>query len=131
MIGNFAPYAAHLTRDFYHLQRSCEGYVFIPVCHSVQRGGGVCLNACWDTTPLGADPPPPPLDQAPPGADTPRPGSPQTRHPPGAGIPPGADTPPYQADGYCCGRYASYWNAFLSLFVDKLIDSKFCCRSVL
>ena len=22
-----------------------------------------------------------------------------------------ADTP--QADGYCCGRYASYWNAFL------------------
>ena len=22
-----------------------------------------------------------------------------------------ADTPP--ADGYCCGRYASYWNAFL------------------
>ena len=38
--------------------------------------------------------------------------------------PPGADTPSEQAppreqapshrgDGYCCGRYASYWNAFL------------------
>ena len=25
-----------------------------------------------------------------------------------------ADTPP--ADGYCCGRYASYWNAFLLQF---------------
>ena len=22
-------------------------------------------------------------------------------------------TPPHQVDGYCCGRYASYWNAFL------------------
>ena len=36
-----------------------------------------------------------------PRADTPR----QT--PPWAAIPP--------ADGYYCGRYASYWNAFLSL----------------
>ena len=25
------------------------------------------------------------------------------------------ETPP-KADGYCCGRYASYWNAFLLLF---------------
>ena len=25
-------------------------------------------------------------------------------------IPPGADSP---RDGHCCGRYASYWNAFL------------------
>ena len=24
-------------------------------------------------------------------------------------------TPPPPADGYCCGRYASYWNAFLCL----------------
>ena len=24
----------------------------------------------------------------------------------------GVETPP-KADGYCCGRYASYWNAFL------------------
>ena len=60
---------------------------------------------------LGADPPRtrhtpqeqtphpgsrPPLDQAPPG-----PGTPGTRHP----LP--------LADGYCCGRYVSYWNAFL------------------
>ena len=30
---------------------------FTGVCHSVDRGG-VCLSACWDTTPPpGADPP--------------------------------------------------------------------------
>ena len=56
-------------------QRSCEGYVFTPVCLST---GGVCLSACWDTTPS--------REQAP---------SPQSRHtflrsrhpPPGAGTP--------------------------------------------
>ena len=31
------------------------------------------------------------------------------------GVPaPRGETPP-KADGYCCGRYASYWNAFLFL----------------
>ena len=29
----------------------------------------------------------------------------------GSGGVPGGDPP---EDGYCCGRYASYWNAFLS-----------------
>ena len=34
------------------------------------------------------------------------------RYPPGPGThPPGPGTPP--GDGYCCGRYASYWNEFL------------------
>ena len=63
-----------LTINYYRPQRSCEGYVFTPVCPST--GGGICLSACWDTTPLGAD-------------------------------------TPLQADGYYCGRYASYWNAFI------------------
>ena len=27
-----------------------QGNISTPVCHSVHRGG-VCLNACWDTTP--------------------------------------------------------------------------------
>ena len=27
-----------------------------------------------------------------------------------------------QEDGYCCGRYASYWNAFLYLFWFQLAD---------
>ena len=45
---------------YYRLQRSCEGYVFTPVCHSVH--GEVYLSACWDIIP--------------------RPGTPQSRHPP-------------------------------------------------
>ena len=68
--------------------------MFLHLSVIVHRGG-VCLSACWDT---------------PPWADT---------HP-------RADTPPAQCmlvytvpsacwdrHGYCCGRYASYWNAFL------------------
>ena len=31
--------------------------------------------------------------------------------------PPWADPPPHPADGHCCRRYASYWNAFLFFFV--------------
>ena len=45
-----------------------QGNIFTPVCYSVHRG--VCLSACWDTTPprtrhppradpLGTEPPPP------------------------------------------------------------------------
>ena len=39
-------------------------------------------------------------------------------HPPGAGTPPEQATSPQEqapppTDGYCCRRYASYWNAFL------------------
>ena len=40
-----------LMNGHYRLQRSCEGYVFTPVCHSVHRG--VYLSACWDTIPPG------------------------------------------------------------------------------
>ena len=49
---------------------------------------------------------------------------------PGPGVPaprgclvPGGclvETPP-RRDGYCCGRYASYWNAFLFLFLISLL----------
>ena len=67
-------------------------------------------------TPLGTryTPPPPgtrytplpPGPGTPPGRYTP---SPRTRYPlPGPGTP-----PPGDRDGYCCGRYASCWNAFL------------------
>ena len=38
----------------YRPQRSCEGYVFTGVCLST---GGVCLSACWDTTPRNRPPP--------------------------------------------------------------------------
>ena len=46
---------------FYGPQRSCEGYVFTPVCHSVHRGGG--LPQCM-------------LGYPPPGPHTPGPGTP-------------------------------------------------------
>ena len=77
----FTPLLASTTvgtlefRYIYRPQRSCEGYVFTPVCHSVHRG--VCLSACWDTTPH--------QDQAPPG-----PGTPPGADPPGPGTPPGS-----------------------------------------
>ena len=67
----------------------------------------------WTTPPLDQVPP----DQTPPDQAPPRPGT-----PPGPGASPGPDTPhqtsPQKqthppADGYCCGRYASYWNAYL------------------
>ena len=51
-------------------------FLHLSVIHSVHRGEGVCLSACWDT-PLGADTSPPP-----------------ERTPPRADNPPGADTPP-------------------------------------
>ena len=56
-----------------------QGYVFTRICDSVPRG--VCLSACWDKPPPGADPPPQeqaPLGPDPPGADNlPRDQSPQ------------------------------------------------------
>ena len=84
----------------YRLQRSCEDYVFTGVCLST--GGGVCLSACWDTTPQEQIPqsrtPPEqtPPAQTPSRADTPQ--DPPSRHPPAADTPPpGADTPsPFQ-----------------------------------
>ena len=33
---------------------------------------------------------------------------------------PGGEPP---RDGYCCGRYASYWNAFLLVNIDLLIQA--------
>ena len=98
---------------------------------SVHRGAGGwgCLPQCM----LGCPPSPIPgadtqWEQTPPGADTSQSRHPQSRHPPQADPPgsrhppreqtpprsrhpPGADTPPRY--GHCCGRYASYWNAFL------------------
>ena len=68
---------------FYHPQRSCEGYVFTGMCLST--GGGLLRGGCLVLE--------------------------------GAGIPACTEadpTPPLRGrDGYCYGRYASYWNAFL------------------
>ena len=93
--------------------------MFLHLSVILSTGGSASVHA-------GISPPPPPSGtRHPPGADTP----PQSRHPPEQ-TPPRADTPqsrhpfweqapPWDqaphppADGYCCGRYASYWNAFL------------------
>ena len=59
---------------------------FMSVIHSVH--GGICLSACWDTTPQEQTPP---RSRRPPGADTPL-----EQTPPRAETPPGTDTPPEQ-----------------------------------
>ena len=111
--------------NYYRPQRSCgQGNIFTPVCHSFCSQSGVCLSACWDTTPH-------PPEQTPPEQTPPR-----SRHPPGADIPPGADppeqtlpgaetppeqtppeqTPPPRKQNPAYGlRAVSYWNAFLFL----------------
>ena len=73
---------------YYRPQRSCEGYVFTSVCLST--GGG----STWPGTPPGTRYTP--WNQV---------------HPPDHVHPPDQVPPPRY--GYCCGRYASYWNAFL------------------
>ena len=74
------------------LRRLCF-YTCLSFC---SQGGGVCLSACWDATPLSRHPP---WEQTPPT---------RSRHPSGS-----RHRPPRPADGFCCGRYASHWNAFL------------------
>ena len=114
----------------YRPQRSCgQGYVFTPVCDSVHRGGlragrtplGRETSPGADTHPLGREtppqqtPPPPGPEPAPPAGRTPSPGQgepPQSR-------PPRSRTPPkaHSIIRSTSGRYASYWNAFLFIFL--------------
>ena len=75
-----APHRLMLLPSATKLRRLC-----FYRCVSVHTGG-VCLSACWDTTPPGADTP---GSRHPPGADTP-----QSRHPPTRSRHPRADTPP-------------------------------------
>ena len=107
----------------YRPQRSWAKVIFSQVSVCPQGRRGVCLSACWDIPPLGADPPPPhPQNRPSPGADTPLPEqSPQEETPPPEQTPsppPGADTTTTPREADCSirstsGRYASYWNAFL------------------
>ena len=102
----------------------CEGYVFTGVCLST-GGRGMENPPGWRTPPDGE----PPLDGEPPGWRTPQPPpdgeppgwrTPPDGEPPLDGEPPGWRTPGWRTppDGEppprsMCGRYASYWNAFL------------------
>ena len=109
--------------------------------------GGFCLSAWWDTPPPEQTSPGsrPPRCRHPPRADTPGADTPPEQTSPLGADPPGADTPPDQTlpeqtllqsrhppgsrpprsrhplprDGHCCGRYASYWNAFLLHIISR------------
>ena len=77
-------------------------FLHLSVSHSVHRAGA-CPSACWDT---------------PPWVDTPWAGTPWAGTPLGRRPALGRHS---LADGYCCKRYAPYWNAllysnFVSLF---------------
>ena len=117
---------------FYRPQQSCECYVFTCVCLSTRGGGHLpqCMLGYhhpqeqtpppWsrpprEQNPLEQTPPSPGADnpsweKTPPGADTP----PRSRHhPPCEQTTPWDQSNPPRRDGHFCGRYASYWNAFL------------------
>ena len=88
--------------------------MFLLVSVILLTWGGVCLSACWDTTPTSRPPP----EQTPPGSIPPRSRHPPLEQtPPWSRHPPGADAPfPWQADSgirSMSGRYVFYWNAFL------------------
>ena len=97
----------------YRPQRSCgQGYVFTRVCDSVNRGG-----VSGQAPRAGRTPPTPGTRQTPLAGRTP----PGPGRPPRQGEPPGTrQTPPREENcsiRSMSGRYASYWNAFLFLFV--------------
>ena len=83
------PYICNFLH-YYRPQRSC-GKVMFSVKNSVHRGLSA-RHPQANTPPRGKHLP--------------------GRHPHPPGQTPQADTPP-PADGYCSGRSASYWNAFL------------------
>ena len=90
----------------YRPQRSCGKVMFSQASVIMFTGGGCMPSMHWGRHPPGRHP----LGrhspgQTPPWADT----------SPGQTSPPGKHPPP---DGYCSGRYASYWNAFL-YFIEK------------
>ena len=105
----------------YRPQQSCEVYVFTSVCLSTGEEYLTRYPPGTRYTPDQVQPPGPgtlPLDQVhPPGT---RYTPPDQVHPLGPGTPPRPGTPPWDQVnpppspryGYCCGRYASYWNAF-------------------
>ena len=121
-------------------------FLHLSVSHSVYRGGVPGQAPPGPGTPPRTRYPPwdqvhpPPWDQVHPGPGTP----PGTRYtPPGTRCPPrqvpprqvhplGPGTPrqvhplPTPAHGYCCGRYASYWNAFLLLDIFAIIQADSC-----
>ena len=111
------PYYSFLFEAIITVRNEVAKVMFIQACVCPQGRG--CLPQCM----LGY----PPLEQTSPwGADTPS-GSrhpreqtpleqtapPEQTRPPSQLDPPPRSRHPPPRDGHCCGRYASYWNAFL------------------
>ena len=102
---------------FYRQQTKFANVMFLHLSVILFRGG-LRYHPPRTRHPPGPDTP---QDQTHPGPDTPQSRQPQdqapprTRHTPrDQAHPPGPGTPlPESRDGYCCGRYASSWNAFL------------------
>ena len=97
----------------YRPQRSCEGYVFTPVCPQ----GGVYLSACWDTTP-------PQRTRHPPGSRHPpsRPDPPRSRHPPWEQTPQSRHPPHQQTATIADGKHPTGMHSCLkgsSTFCDS------------
>ena len=76
-----------LSTDIITVRNEVAKVTFLHVSVILSTGGGVCLSACWDTTPH---------EQAPPGADTLTKSRPPPRadDPPKSNPPPRADPPP-------------------------------------
>ena len=74
----------------------------------------------------GADTPTPGADTPTPGADTPQADTPLEQTPPEAdplrSSPTSQQQTPPGTDGYCCGWYTSYWNAFLLPPADEVAE---------
>ena len=80
---------------YYRPRRSCEGYVFTPVCHSVHGGGSASVHAGIPPHPQGAGTPPP---------EHPGTRSPRSRQP----TPPGAETATAADDTHPTGMHSCY-----------------------
>ena len=112
LLGVFS--STGVQAHYYRPQRSCEGYVFTPVCDSVNTGG--CLPKCM----LGYTPPRsrhPPSRQTPLEADTP----PGSRH-----TPLKADTPPRRRPLLRTVRILLECILVLHIISSKLIAIYFC-----
>ena len=95
--GGFAHALVHFkfcVFNFYRPQRSCGKVIFSQASVILFTGGGCLPSACWDTHP-------------------PSPRKHTHTHREAHSTPPGKHTP-HPLGGHCSGRYASYWNAFLS-----------------
>ena len=132
--GRYTRYLPLLTSSGGHRSGRYASYwnaFLLPLCFytclsSCSQGGSASVHA---GIPLPqADPP---RDQAPHWSREPTPPRPDTpwdqAPPPGPGTPPQDQAPPPRSrhpppsrDGYCCGRYASYWNAFLFKHMNTL-----------